>query len=693
MPRSPRLLVYVLGLLLLSHLWPSAPVRAHAFLEQSEPGAQAVLPAPPPEIALTFREPLDPRGSSIRLLDATGKPVTDDKLSLRPGNPRVATLALPDLRPGEYLVQWDALSTVDGHEVRGAYRFTIGAGPGQGGPARQTVGREAGQGIGPTPVSTVWRWAGLLSALLLAGWQLLRLGLRGRSGLGAPLFLPLLASWQAIYWLTVWRGLFLPGGGGPRLAAISAATAAVALAGGLVEWLSGRRVGARRPRTLDLLSALLGLLLLSGFASTGHAAASAAAPISAMTFDLMHLSAAALWLGAIAALATGQPVRRLTPWVAASLAVLILTGVFNAEDRGVRWAALWQDLYHRTLVVKVGLVAVMAALGASHAFVIAPRAAATRRRLWWGIVSLEGLTALAVVAATAVLTLAPPPRPSADGVRAAVGASLTLATHTGRTAVELQLDPNQAGDNRLQVRLEPGPDRPAPSDVRVRLLPQGEWVRLAPAGSREGALFAGRLSVPESGRYALEVAYRIGGKAETAQFRDWPAPVPGAGELLKRSEEAMAVLAAVRIHETLSDGVNTGRKWYWYQAPDRIKAQVIGAPSEMRIIGRDRWITSDGKRWEHDQLPEPVRVPDVSSYTANATETRLLGRETVDDRETFVVSFRYEQSLTRFKAWIDTATYRMLRLEMIYPSHYMTWLFDRFDAPVTIAPPAAGSAP
>ncbi|HEX6971865.1 MAG TPA: hypothetical protein VF234_06570, partial [Limnochordia bacterium] len=287
----------------------------------------------------------------------------------------------------------------------------------------------------------------------------------------------------------------------------------------------------------------------------------------------------------------------------------------------------------------------------------------------------------------AVLTLsAPPGRPGSAGAPAA---GLAQASHAGPTYVELRLVPNQPGDNRLEVRIDPGPGRAAPADVRLRLLPDGSSVRLRPGGGSADHIFSGSLHLPAPGRYGFEVTYRLGEAVERVLFPDWPLPAPDAAELLKQSEEAMAGLLSVRIHETLSDGIQTGETWYWHVAPDRVKAQVSGGTSELRIIGRDRWVTTDGENWEHDRLAEPVRVPDVSSYTAQATEIHVLGRQRLDGHDHFVVAFRYGDSATRFKVWIDTESYRMRRLEMIYPRHYMVWRFDQFDAPVAVTPPDA----
>ena len=54
---------------------PASPVAAHAFLESSDPAANAVLPTAPQSITLTFTEPLETSYSRAELFDETGAQV------------------------------------------------------------------------------------------------------------------------------------------------------------------------------------------------------------------------------------------------------------------------------------------------------------------------------------------------------------------------------------------------------------------------------------------------------------------------------------------------------------------------------------------------------------------------------------------------------------------------------------------
>ncbi len=99
----------------------SAPAYAHTELSSSTPTDEAVLDQAPEELLLTFSEALRltavviEHESDSRALDVTSmEPATD------------FAVALPDLAPGEYVVEWRALSE-DAHVISGEIRFTIAA--------------------------------------------------------------------------------------------------------------------------------------------------------------------------------------------------------------------------------------------------------------------------------------------------------------------------------------------------------------------------------------------------------------------------------------------------------------------------------------------------------------------------------------------------------------------------------------
>jgi copper transport protein len=109
---------------------------AHAYIVKTVPQASVVLTAPPPEVALTFDEAVEPRFATISVTDAAGHQQATGPPTRSPSNPDTLIVPLkPHLPEGWYLVYWRAIS-VDGHPVQGAFTFAIG--PNQG-PAPQFV--------------------------------------------------------------------------------------------------------------------------------------------------------------------------------------------------------------------------------------------------------------------------------------------------------------------------------------------------------------------------------------------------------------------------------------------------------------------------------------------------------------------------------------------------------------------------
>lgn len=99
-------------------------VAAHAKLVSANPAADATLTASPPEIVLTFDEPLG-GASSFDVVDPTGTMVA--KGSLDASDAHVLRAVPPMLGDGVFEIRWTAASS-DGDIERGTYQFTVGTG-------------------------------------------------------------------------------------------------------------------------------------------------------------------------------------------------------------------------------------------------------------------------------------------------------------------------------------------------------------------------------------------------------------------------------------------------------------------------------------------------------------------------------------------------------------------------------------
>ena len=97
--------------------------QAHTHLQKSNPTDGSVVSTPPSHVVLTFSEPVRVTAAWIQKNDGP-----KEKLGPLPGqSSAAATLALPSLTPGTYLVSWRAAGD-DGHVMPGQLHFTVSAG-------------------------------------------------------------------------------------------------------------------------------------------------------------------------------------------------------------------------------------------------------------------------------------------------------------------------------------------------------------------------------------------------------------------------------------------------------------------------------------------------------------------------------------------------------------------------------------
>ncbi|MBN3795190.1 copper homeostasis periplasmic binding protein CopC [Burkholderia sp. Ac-20392] len=103
-----------------------APIAAsaHGKLESAAPATGSTVDTAPDTLRLTFNEDLEPAFSLVKVSDANGNAVTQEKAKVDATNPRVMTVALPKLAPGAYTVQWAAM-TADAHRTKGTYTFRV----------------------------------------------------------------------------------------------------------------------------------------------------------------------------------------------------------------------------------------------------------------------------------------------------------------------------------------------------------------------------------------------------------------------------------------------------------------------------------------------------------------------------------------------------------------------------------------
>ncbi|MGH2869511.1 MAG: copper resistance CopC family protein [Solirubrobacteraceae bacterium] len=88
---------------------------AHAYLIKTMPAASGVLNGPPPSVALTYDEAVEPGFAIVSGTNAEGRQQTAGSVRRSRADPDTLVVALrPHLPEGWYLVYWLAIS-VDGH--------------------------------------------------------------------------------------------------------------------------------------------------------------------------------------------------------------------------------------------------------------------------------------------------------------------------------------------------------------------------------------------------------------------------------------------------------------------------------------------------------------------------------------------------------------------------------------------------
>jgi methionine-rich copper-binding protein CopC len=104
-----------------------AAVRAHAFLDHSDPAVGSTVPTAPGVIHLWFTQEVEPAFSSVTVTDKSGASMNDGSSALDPSNQSELDVKLINLKPGTYTVKWHVLS-VDTHTTEGDFTFRVGRG-------------------------------------------------------------------------------------------------------------------------------------------------------------------------------------------------------------------------------------------------------------------------------------------------------------------------------------------------------------------------------------------------------------------------------------------------------------------------------------------------------------------------------------------------------------------------------------
>ena len=444
----------------------------------------------------------------MRLLDASGAERQEGALTQQLGSSTALSIAVGALDPGVYTVAWRTVSAVDGHLAAGSFTFGVGV------PIQPAAGAQAPAVVAGTGGGLGTAWPGILVRwLLYAGLALL---------IGAAIDSWLVFRSQAGRSLLAlaYAGLFAAIVGTVGLVCVQFLDAGVDLG-----TAAGSSIGTgAAARLVPLIVAAIALLVLrerglviAGLAAVagivvtaflGHAGAGDS-PLLNTGVDALHLLAASAWIGGLSIVLIGirkvEPterpamLRRFARVATIGLAAVVATGVLRAVAELTAVSDLWTTDFGRLLLIKTGLVGVIALLGAANHFRHVPRGSvsAVRRN---GSIEV-GLAALVLLATAALVDIAPPVQVAAASV-AAEPPSLSVdgADYATTLRMNLAVSPGLVGFNRFDVRLtdyDAGTpidandvqlrfhlaSRPDLPDSTLRLLPTGQTGTLTGTGA------------------------------------------------------------------------------------------------------------------------------------------------------------------------------------------------------------------
>ena len=444
---------------------------AHAHLSKASPAAASVVTTSPSVIRLWFSEAPELSLTKVVLTDSAGAVTPVGPAERDSAGALVARIPVLALLPnGRYTVSWST-AAADGHPSKGHYSFTVAltstaTPPSPSGvapvvpsvvaPSAQTdtavhaaaasTGTEDAAASALTPTLIVVRALSFTALLALIGAAAFRNFVLGRvAGLDnasrATIERTIASRATAFAVLYIFAGLarlYLQN----RMMSGDAATDAAHLRAMSMgtDWGAAWRV-----QLMGAVTALIGLLVaqrnrlgwgaltlgaaaLAGGTTMGsHAHVAPQQPGLVSAFDFLHILAASAWMGslfwmALSALPIIQASREsraaraaalvhaFSPVALANAIIVAITGFIGAKYKFNAWAPLWTTSYGQVLLVKLTLLAIVAALGYHNWRRVQPalgtdEATARLERSS----TMELVVGLLVIIVTAVLVATPTP--------------------------------------------------------------------------------------------------------------------------------------------------------------------------------------------------------------------------------------------------------------------------------------------
>jgi copper transport protein len=368
---------------------------AHAILLQTSPANRAVLTRSPAAIRVTFDD-------AIRVGAGNAAVANTDGSSILAGPPRIAGHSLiltlhPHLPRGDYSARWSIVAE-DGHREQGVLAFAVGSSAST---PFSILGSSAALSWTDVTLRTLFLLGALVAEGVFAFWLLTRRLFAGelRGLVVRLLFFGLFTAFVGA------GGLVYTTTGGTRFALLVQVAAIVAAVGAASAALA-------RPRAFLLpVAGLLAVALAAIPAFAGHARDRGSPQWLAVPVDLLHLGAAAVWIGGLLTLlgvlreplgteaARRAAAQRFSTVALVAVGVLAASGVGRSLNELNSISQLWSTSYGQTLIVKTALFLPLLGIGRLNRRLLQRDTARLRRPVQ---VELAGL--VVILAAVGVLT-------------------------------------------------------------------------------------------------------------------------------------------------------------------------------------------------------------------------------------------------------------------------------------------------
>jgi copper transport protein len=434
---------------------------AHALAQSSIPADGATLQTAPADVTITFGEQPDPALSTITVIDTAGRSWTAGPTAVVPDNPLQLRVPLKALPKGVYTVTWRTVSSVDGHLASGAFAFGVRVPPGAN-PHR------ASTALGPAPPSAaavVARLVLYLGLVAVLGAVVLAVAMRASPPRMLRMVIAVASALNFVGALAVVAVQI--SGAGVGLGEVFASSFGRALIERIVPSFLLLIVGVlllvreRWWRGLAPAAALLSLASMVIDVLFSHAAAQVPSALNEFA-QALHIAAVGVWIGGLVALlaviAVAPPQRRthaartLSFLAGIGLLVVAATGVFRAVIEVQTWGNLVGTAFGALVLLKVGLLLILSALGALNRYRNLPRMPAALRRLRTAV-SAEVLVAVGALTVAAALVNVSPPIASPAAAASAQPAVATGSDFGTTVRARLTVSPGNPGINAFRLEV------------------------------------------------------------------------------------------------------------------------------------------------------------------------------------------------------------------------------------------------